>query len=160
LTRHAAPAILRNRIETRDAPMRIAGLFAVVLLGWTLGPPARADLYGGYGLTAFPDCAAPAVIAKIHQKFAWSERYHGYRGVDLVGIERIGERRVEFFGERPIPRRYCHARALLSNGRTVSLPYLIEEGMWVAGTRWNVEFCATGHDRWHVYGGSCRVLRR
>ena len=37
------------------------------------------------------------------------------------------------FGPRPISRRYCHARAWLTNGRKVSLPYLIEEGMWVAG---------------------------
>lgn len=142
--------------------MRFTKFLATAIAGAALSgaAPASADLYGGYGLTSFPGCDAPVVIAKIHEKFAWSEWRHGYRGVDLVAVERIAERRVEYFGERPIPRRYCHARALLSNGRKVSMPYLIEEGMWVAGTRWNVEFCAAGHDRWHVYGGSCRVLRR
>ncbi len=124
---------------------------------------ARADIYdyGPYfGLTSFPDCDSPAVIAKIHEKFAWSEAVHGYRGVGLVNVDRIGERRTEYFGPQPISRRYCHARAWLTNGRKVSLPYLIEEGMWVAGTHFNVQFCATGYDRWHVYGGYCRVLRR
>jgi hypothetical protein len=127
----------------------------------TFASPVSADVYTySYGLTSFPPCDAPEVIAKIHQKFAWSETWHAYRGVGLAGVDRIRERRVEYFGPHPIPRRYCHARAILSNGKNVSMPYLIEEGMWVAGTRWNVEFCATGYDRWRVYGGSCRVLRR
>jgi len=144
-----------------QAGSAIVRLFAGLAITAAIAAPAGADLYSyNYGLTSLPACEAPEVIARIHQKFAWSEYSHAYRGVDLVSVDRIREKLTEYYGPRPIPRRYCSARAMLSNGKNVSMPYLIEEGMWVAGTRWNVEFCATGYDRWHVYGGSCRVLRR
>ena len=61
--------------------------------------------------------------------------------------------------DRPIARRYCGATADLSDGRSRTIWYLIEDGMGFAGLGDNVEFCVSGFDRWYVYNGRCRILR-
>ena len=58
----------------------------------------------------------------------------------------------------PIARRYCGATVRLSDGRDRPIWYLIEEGMGFASIGDNVEFCVSGFDRWHIYGGRCRAL--
>ncbi len=59
----------------------------------------------------------------------------------------------------PIARRYCGATAILSDGQSREIWYLIESRMGYAGIGDNVEFCVAGFDRWYVYNGACRVLR-
>ncbi|MFZ1815739.1 MAG: hypothetical protein WBO55_08595 [Rhizobiaceae bacterium] len=115
---------------------------------------------GAKAYETFPDCGAGSVKARIIDKFNWADRHTWYQGLTLDRIEREYERRVELFGPYPIERRYCRAVAWLSDGHRRTVHYRIERGMGLAGTGYKVEFCVQGHDRWYVYGGNCRTVRR
>lgn len=124
---------------------------------------------------SFPQCHDTKVLGKIVERFNWAEDNTWHRGFYLMDIDRIRERTVLGHGygepthaegydappahERLIPRRYCRAHALLTNGRHPTLFYLIEGGQGFAGNGFNVEFCINGLDPWREYDGSCRVLR-
>lgn len=106
-------------------------------------------------------CANRNVLGTISHRFDHQVRH--VPGLPQVGI-------VDFYGARetrylpqterhPIARRYCSATVQLSDGAQRTVWYLIEYGMGFASLGANVEFCVSGFDRWHVYNGSCRVLR-
>ncbi len=108
----------------------------------------------------FPGCNDPKVLAKIVRRFNWAEKHTWQRGVELNRIERARERRTYSGGINQINRRFCRGHARLSNGRHPNVHYLIEQRMGFASISWNVEFCVAGQDRWKIYSGNCRPLRR
>ncbi len=110
--------------------------------------------------TRFPQCHEGSVLARIEDRSNWAERTTFHYGSQINSIEKVHERRVENFGPAPIARRYCRGTAWMSDGKKHTVHYRIEEGMGLAGTGYKVEFCVQGRDRWHVYNGNCRVLRR
>ena len=123
-------------------------------------PAAAADLvtaYRSYGGA----CAYPGVLSRIESKFRYQVTHVPHlRDVDILEFHSIRERRYLPKTERwPIERLYCSATATLSDGSHRSVWYLIEYGMGFASIGDKVEFCVSGFDRWHVYDGSCRVLR-
>ncbi|MFD0915660.1 hypothetical protein ACFQ14_04510 [Pseudahrensia aquimaris] len=123
--------------------------------------PARAGLVEPHiqpHLQSFPHCDDPKVLKQIVEKFNWAEDNTWHRGFVLDGLEHTRERQVHDSDHTAIPRRYCRAHALLSNGKHPTMLYLIEGGQGFAGTGFNVEFCINGLDPWRVYDGSCRVL--
>lgn len=123
--------------------------------------PARAGIVEPFvqpHLQNFPHCEDPRVLKKIIKRFNWAEDKTWQRGFYLEGLEHTRERQVHENEYSAIPRRYCRAHALLSNGHHPTMLYLIEGGQGFAGTGFNVEFCVNGLDPWRVYNGSCRVL--
>ena len=58
-----------------------------------------------------------------------------------------------------IPRRYCSAEAMLSDGKLRTVHYSIIEDGWFAGYGQGVEWCVTGLDRNWAYGPACRAAR-
>ncbi|MCB1455258.1 MAG: hypothetical protein KDJ51_03095 [Nitratireductor sp.] len=137
----------------------LALTLAIVSFSGPGATPASADIvYRPF--QQFPYCEEARVSERIRERFNWAEHKHGYYGVEIAGIDRQHERHVVAFGQHPIERRYCKARAALSNGRYQTIHYRIEKGMGLAGVGWNVEFCIPGRDRWHVHGGWCRSVNR
>jgi len=72
---------------------------------------------------------------------------------------------------QPIERRYCQAKALISDGLRRTVYYVIEYPMGFAAAGgylgflspvrgWRAEGCVLGLDEWHVYGANCESLRR
>jgi hypothetical protein len=108
----------------------------------------------------FPECTDPGVSSRIISRFNWADKHTWYRGVGISNIDGQYERSVVAFGPYPIYRRYCRARAWLSNNTRHTVYYRIERGMGLAGTGYKVEFCIAGYDPWRVYNGGCRVLSR
>ena len=107
-------------------------------------------------------CGNQKVLGRIASRFSHQVRHVPHLPqVEIADFERIRESRhlPKIAGERPIDRRYCQARAWLSDGRSRDVWYLIEKPMGFAGIGSNVEFCVSGFDRWNVYNGRCRVLR-
>ena len=107
-------------------------------------------------------CANDAVLGRIASRFRHQVSHVPHLpDVAIADFRRIRESlhkpRIE--GKRPIDRRYCHAKADLSDGRSRDIWYVIERPMGFAGLGSNVEFCLSGFDRWSVYDGRCRVLR-
>lgn len=120
-----------------------------------------ADMIAGVHASDPGVCADARVLGRISERFRWQVRNVPHLPqVEIVDFQRIGQTRY-----RPahdtwrIDRRYCHATAALSDGRSRTVWYLIEKPMGFAGVGSNVEFCVSGFDRWHVYNGNCRVLR-
>lgn len=106
-------------------------------------------------------CAETWVLGRITERFGYQVRNVPH--LPNVGIAEFRNirltRHLPERENRPIERTYCQATVLLSNGHSRQAWYLIEGKMGFAGVGRGVEFCVSGFDRWHVYNGSCRVLR-
>lgn len=132
---------------------------AVTLLG--AAPATAHDPY--FRLVATPHCDDTATLQRIAKRFMHQAReVHHDDNLAIVDFSHVGETRFrdqDVHKARPIPRRYCSARAHLSDGRHRTVWYLIEGGAGFASIGTNVEFCVSGFDRWNVYNAACRVLR-
>ena len=132
-------------------------VLAAALGGATAGRAADLGVY-------YDDpgiCGAPSVLGKIRSRFRHQVTHvpnlPDVQIVDFVSIHQ--HRYLPAQEDRPIGRRYCGAKAALSDGQVRDIWYLIEEGQGFASIGDNVEFCVSGFDRWIVYNGRCRVLR-
>lgn len=106
-----------------------------------------------------PACDAPSVQSAVRRTIARAD--FSYReGLVIDEMDLIDQTSVSQYAPSPVARRYCRARAYLSNGRTHPVYYMIEEHAGFVGLSWNVEACLPGHDRWHVHDGWCRTVRR
>jgi capsid protein len=107
-------------------------------------------------------CANASVLGTIAGRFRHQVTHvPNLPDVAIADFQRISEtlHKPQIYDERPIDRRYCHARADMSDGRSHDVWYVIERPAGFAGIGSNVEFCVSGFDRWNVYDGRCRVLR-
>jgi capsid protein len=107
-------------------------------------------------------CSKAGVLSRIQSKFRHQVTHvPNLPNVAIVDFQNIHLRRwLPAIPEgRPIARLYCGATVQLSDGMQRPVWYLVEEGMGLAGTGYNVEFCVDGFDRWNVYSGACRILR-
>ncbi|WP_127523908.1 hypothetical protein [Mesorhizobium sp. Z1-4] len=133
---------------------------AACLLGSISWGAQAADYVHGVDASDPGACADERVLTKISHRFRHQVRHvPGLPQVEIVGYSRLGQSRYRPSDDRhPIARRYCRGTADLSDGRRRNMWYLIESRMGFVGIGSNVEFCVAGFDRWHVYGGRCRVL--
>lgn len=144
---------------TRLAKLLLASMLA--LGGGTLSASA-ADMIVAVSIEDPGICGKDTVLSRITSRFRYQVRHvPNLPQVEILDFYRIGETRhlPQIIDERPIDRRYCHARVALSDGNDRDIWYLIERPMGFAGFGSNVEFCVSGFDRWHVYGGRCRTVR-
>ena len=134
---------------------RLLYAFAIALSGLISALPASA------GERAAAECSDPHILSKIRSRFDYQVKHVPHLpDVAIEGFSRVHQHRYyPVKTHHPIARRYCGARAQLSDGRSRYVWYLIENPMGYAGIGNNVEFCVTGFDRWHVYNGRCRVLQ-
>jgi capsid protein len=107
------------------------------------------------------ECAKSQYLSQITSRFRHQvNNVPELPNVSIVDFQNIHEHRyLPETEEWPIPRRYCGATAILSDGNHREVWYLIEGHMGFVGIGENVEFCVAGFDRWYVYNGACRVLR-
>lgn len=106
-------------------------------------------------------CQHQSVLKAISYQFEYQIRHiPELPKVSISSIGNIYQSRYEP-KENPvgIARHYCGATALLSDGQSRSVWYLIEEGQGFASLGNNVEACVEGFDLWRVYDGRCRTLR-
>lgn len=141
---------------------------ALLASSFAAGPSLAADQVEYDG----SPCADAHVLKRITNKFAYQVRHVPHLpDVAITDFQGIHQHRyIPVSEDRPIARRYCGAKVVLSDGDRKDIWYLIEEGQGYATlldgfhlaneTRGsNVEFCVSGFDRWLVYNGACRVLR-
>ena len=133
---------------------------ALVALGSLYVPAGAADMI----MVRIDEpgiCAHQAVLGKITSRFRHQVTHVPH--LPQVGIDDFYHVSESLYlpqrEDRPVERRYCHAKAALSDGRSRDIYYLIERPMGFAGVGSNVEFCVSGFDRWNVYGARCRSVR-
>jgi hypothetical protein len=77
----------------------------------------------------------------------------------ITGYDRIRETAFRPWQSDNIPRRYCSAEALVSDGKVRTVHYSIIEDGGFAGFGQGVEWCVVGLDRDWAYNPRCRAAR-
>jgi hypothetical protein len=121
-----------------------------------------------------PACDSPSVIGRIQSRFDGREAGSWNSALTLTTIDRVKETRFRPNGSDLIPRRYCTARATLSNGRHHALQYNLIEDAGITGwhgslflglvrfptpASYSLEWCINGLDRSWTYSPDCRMAR-
>jgi hypothetical protein len=79
--------------------------------------------------------------------------------LELVGFENIRELGLEPWRSGPLPRRFCTASVLVSDGKRRQIYYSIAEDTGMLGVTYGVEFCVVGLDRDWAYNPRCQMAR-
>ncbi len=77
----------------------------------------------------------------------------------ITAYDKVRETAFRPWQSDNIPRRYCSAEALLSNGKMHTVHYSIIEDGGFAGFGQGVEWCVTGLDRNWAYNPGCNAAR-
>ena len=140
--------VLAAALMLSAAPANAANWFEMNY--WLSGP--RYD-------AVVPLCEDPAALGKIQSRFADKEGRFWQSNLQLVDFERVHEIAFRPWAEGTIPRRFCGAVALVSDGKKRAIYYSIIEDAGMIGMTWGVEWCVVGLDRNWAYNPACRMAR-
>jgi len=102
-------------------------------------------------------CDDPMAVGFIQGAFAGRESEYWHSGLTIVGFDDIHEIGFRSNGLDYIPRRYCTARALMSDNKMRSVSYSIEEAGGSIGFTDNVVWCVNGLDRNDSFAPACKM---
>ena len=106
-----------------------------------------------------PPCDYPAALSKIQSRFASKEGRFWNSELTLVEFDNVRQIAWRPWAEGAIPRRFCSARVLVSDGRWRPVYYSIIEDGGIIGATWGVEWCVVGIDRNWAYNPRCKMAR-
>lgn len=106
-----------------------------------------------------PACDSPAVLESVQSAFASREDNYWRLGLRISSVDRIRTIGWRPWGADYIPRRYCAARVVTSDGRLRTLSYNVIERAGIIGWSWGVEWCVSGLDREFYYAPDCKMAR-
>jgi hypothetical protein len=121
-----------------------------------------------------PSCDDGGVIGQIQSRFDERERAFWNSSLTLVTIDRVKQTHFRPNGADLIPRRYCTARATLSNGSHRMVQYNLVEDAGTFGWHgslflglirfptpqsYGLEWCVSSLDRSWTYAPDCRMAR-
>jgi hypothetical protein len=119
-------------------------------------------------------CDDAGVIGRIQRKFGVREAEFWNSNLEITTVDRIRATHFRPNGLDLIPRRYCQARVITSDGKQRALYYNIVEDAGMTGWQgslffgfvqfptpgsYNVEWCIDGLDRARTYAQNCRMAR-
>lgn len=143
-----------------------AGLLGALLLA---GIPVPADaanpfeknfwLSGPRYDGVLPPCEYVYVLDRIQERFASKEGRFWNSDLHILGFQEIRETAFRPWAAQTIPRRFCSAIALTSDGQRRPLHYSIGEDTGMIGASWGVEWCVVGTDRNWAYNPGCAIAR-
>jgi ABC-type uncharacterized transport system permease subunit len=116
---------------------------------------------GAAPVAAQPDalCASPLVVSAVVSRFNWAERTTFKRGFNLAALSNPRANPDPVLNVGVIPKRYCMAEAMMSNGMRSTAYYVVLMGQGLASIGNGLDFCIIGLDPWRVYDGACRTVR-
>jgi hypothetical protein len=117
---------------------------------WLSGPRYDGDL---------PACESHAALSTISSRFAQKEGRFWNSALTIHGYEQIRETAYRPWAPNAMPRRFCSALALVSDGLKHPIHYSIGEANGIIGAGWGVEWCVVGLDRNWAYSPACRMAR-
>jgi len=141
----------------------LAGLLAVAIAAFAAPAQAANWFEMNFGLSGprydgqLPPC--DAALATISSRFAAKESRFWVSDLTIQSFDQVREIAFRPWGHDLIPRRYCEAKALLSNGIETKVFYSIGEDLDFAGATWGVEWCVVGYDRNLAYAPRCKMAR-
>ena len=104
-------------------------------------------------------CEDPFATGYIQGAFADREDEYWHSGLRIVGWEDVHEIGFRPNGLDYIPRRYCQARAIMSDQKVRSVSFSIVEGGGSIGYTDSVEWCVNGLDRLDANAIACKMAR-
>lgn len=102
-----------------------------------------------------PGCEA--ALGTIASRFAQKESQYWNSSLQILDFERVREIAYHPWAAGTIPRRFCSAVALVSDGRKHAVKYWIGEDTGMIGMTWGVEWCVVGLDRHWAYNPQCKM---
>jgi hypothetical protein len=108
---------------------------------------------------ALPPCDSVAALDIISSRFSQKEGRFWNSSLTIQGYERIRETAYRPWAPNAIPRRFCSAVALVSDGLKHPVHYSINEDTGLLGASWGVEWCVVGLDRNWAFNPSCKMAR-
>ena len=131
--------------------------FAAAVEARPMTPAERRDMALSPDM---PGCADPIVLAKISSRFASREASYWDSGLSIAAFDSVAEIGYRSNGLDYIPRRYCTARAVFSDGAARKVTYAIASSLgWLGVAGYGVDWCVEGLDRNFAYGADCRAAR-
>ena len=106
-----------------------------------------------------PACDNPGVLARISLRFEQKESEFWHSPLQIGGYDHIRQIGFRANGLGYIPRRYCVARAELSDQRKHEVIYAIGENLGIIGWDYGVEWCVVGYDRNLAFAPGCSAVR-
>jgi hypothetical protein len=131
------------------APTGPASAASILELNFWLSGPR----YDG----ALPPCEAG--LQTIAARFGQKEGRYWNSDLTIQGFERVREVAYRPWAPNAIPRRFCTATALVSDGLKHPVHYSIGETTGMIGASWGVEWCVVGLDRNWAYSPACKMAR-
>ena len=98
-------------------------------------------------------------LSTIASQFQEKESKFWNSALTITGYGRIHETAFRPWQSDNIPRRYCTAQAMLSDGKMRAVHFSIIEDGGFAGFGQGVEWCVVGVDRNWAYNPACRAAR-
>ncbi len=106
---------------------------------------------------ALPPCEA--ALDTIASRFGEKEGRFWNSDLQIVGFDAVRETAFRPWASQTIPRRFCTAVALVSDGRRHTVHYSIGEDTGILGLSWGVDWCVVGLDRNWAYNPACKMAR-
>jgi hypothetical protein len=141
---------------------RLAIALALTVAVFTL-PAAASQRVGvvpaeqrimSYG-TALPGCADTAVLGEVTARFGSRETGFWNSTLAIRGYDKVRQTALRPWGIDFVPRRFCTARAHLSDGKARQVNYFVRETISLIGNSWEVIWCVQGLDRGRTYAPAC-----
>jgi hypothetical protein len=146
-------------------PLALAATAAVAVCGSVTSARAANWLEKNFWLSGprydnnVPLCEEHGPLDKIVARFGAKEGRFWNSALTIVGFEKIREVAWEPWPSATMPRRFCTASVLVSDGKRHQINYsIIEDGGWI-GNNYGVEWCVVGLDRNWAYNPSCLMAR-
>jgi len=98
-------------------------------------------------------------LSTITSQFGEKESTFWNSDLRITGYSQIRETAFRPWQSDNIPRRYCSAEALVSDGKIRTVHYSIIEDGGFAGFGQGVEWCVVGLDRDWAYNPRCKAAR-
>jgi hypothetical protein len=115
---------------------------------WLSGPRYDGNL---------PGCES--ALGAISSGFAEKESKYWNSDLQITGYDRVREIAFRPWTSDNIPRRYCTARAYVTDGKIHTVNYSLIENAGLAGFTDGVEFCVVGLDRNWAFNPACKAAR-
>lgn len=103
--------------------------------------------------------ACEAALGTITNQFQEKESTFWNSSLQITAYGAIHETAFRPWQSDNIPRRYCSAAVMLSDGKMRTVHYSIIEDGGFAGFGQGVEWCVTGLDRNWAYNPGCKAAR-
>jgi hypothetical protein len=106
-----------------------------------------------------PPCDTPWALSKVSTRFSEKEGSFWNSSLEIVGFENVREVAFRSWAPNTIPRRFCTAMALVTDGLKHPVHYSIGETTGMIGSTVGVEWCVVGLDRNWAYSPRCKMAR-